>query len=173
MNAAITRSDAGVAGLGIDPNASCTNCHGETSALMVQHSPQQTAGYSADQLIKIFTEASKPEGAPQRTQIPAMAWQTFHKWQMDEASKKAIVVYLRSLPPKPTNANVDFLGAVRALLPEGGLDFARFRGDGGIRFRGDGGSRPTGGGSTGGGSTGANDAGTSTPVTVSNMDAGT
>jgi len=160
MQAAIRSSDAGAIGFGIDPSASCTNCHGDTSALEVQHSPQQTAGYSAAELIKIFTEATKPEGIPQRTTLPAMIWNQFHKWQMSDAEKQAIVVYLRSLPPKPTNANIDFLGAARRLLPEGGI---RFNFDGGIRRRGDGGSSTT-----------TPDAGSSstTTVTPSNMDAG-
>lgn len=162
MQAAITRTDGGMFGFGLDPNASCTNCHGEGSPLMVEHTPQQTAGYSAEELIKVFTEAVKPEGVGQRTDIPEQAWKMFHKWRMSEEEQKAIIVYLRSLPPKPTNTNIDFGRAIRGLI-----------GDAGIRFpgRGDGG-RPIITPRSDAGAADAGRSGSTTPVT-GGLDAGT
>lgn len=163
MQGAIRRTDAGMFGFGLDPNASCTNCHGEGSPLMVEHTPQQTAGYSAEELIKVFTEAQKPEGVGQRTDIPEQAWKAFHKWQMSEEEQRAIIVYLRSLTPKPTNSDIDFGRAIRGLL-----------GDAGIRFPSRDGGRPviTPRSDAGAAAPDAGASGTTTPVT-GGLDAGT
>lgn len=163
MQSAITRTDGGMFGFGLDPNASCTNCHGEGSPLMVEHTPQQTGGYSAEELIKVFTEAVKPEGVGQRTNIPEMAWKAFHKWKMSEEEQKAIIVYLRSLTPKPTNSQIDFGRAIRGLI-----------GDAGIRFPGRDGGRPviTPRSDAGAGAADAGGSGSTTTVT-GGIDAGT
>jgi hypothetical protein len=79
--------------------ASCTNCHGDTSRMDVQHTPMQTAGYSDQQLIDIFTKAKKPEGVEQRI-MPLEKWQRIHQWDVPVNVQKGIVVYLRSLEPK-------------------------------------------------------------------------
>jgi hypothetical protein len=115
-----------------DPNAACSNCHGTTANILdVEHTPQQTGGYSPAQLVTIFTMGQKPDGVPMRSMIPQQAWSSFHKWNMTDAEKEGIVVYLRSLAPK-AQGEFDF-----------GID--RFRGDGGFRVP-DGGFRfPDGG----------------------------
>jgi hypothetical protein len=158
---AFVNTDASMFGVGVNENASCNNCHGEASTLKVEHTPQQAAGYSPEELINVFTMAKKPEGAPMRVQnIPANIWQQIHKWKMSEEEQKGIIVYLRSLAPKPTNNMIDF-GGLRGLLPEGG-----------IRFPGGGGRRDGGAGRNDAGG-GSGDAGTGTVVTPSGMDAGT
>lgn len=107
----------------------CTTCHGVTAQTFgdVEHTPQQTGGYSDDQLIKIFTMAQKPAGIGQHTNVSLSSWQSFHKWSATDAQKRGLVVYLRSLAPKA----------------QGTLDFGGFRprGDGGMgRPRRDGGT---------------------------------
>ena len=91
--------------------ASCTNCHNTSaSAIAVEHTPTQTAGYSDEQLIAIFTQGQKPAGytfnsfflkmLPQ----PDCVYSMFHTWTMDESTKQGIVLKLRSLPPQKQEA---------------------------------------------------------------------
>jgi len=82
-----------------DKQAACTNCHGDGSRMDVQHTPMQTAGYSDQDLINIFTKAQKPQGVPQRI-MPLDKWQKIHQWDVPENVQKGIIVYLRSLEPK-------------------------------------------------------------------------
>ena len=88
-------------------DASCTNCHNtSSSAIAVEHTPTQTAGYSDEQLISIFSQGQKPAGyqfnsvflkmLPQPDCIYAM----FHTWMIDEETKKGIILKLRSIEPK-------------------------------------------------------------------------
>lgn len=53
-----------------DKQLSCTNCHGENASATkegdVEHTPTQTAGYSDEELITIFTKGKKPPGVAQR-----------------------------------------------------------------------------------------------------------
>jgi hypothetical protein len=123
---AIGRTDAG---FGPNQLAQCSFCHGETGALEVAHTPQQAGGYSDDELIKIFTEATKPAGIGMRTTFPEMQWKMIHKWQMNDDEKKGMVIYLRSLTPQPTNSELDFGRAIRRAI--GDASFPRF--DGGFR----------------------------------------
>jgi len=95
---------------------SCTNCHGTTATLGdVEHTPQQTGGYSDEQLISIFNNATKPEGVEMRSMIPKQIWQYFHKWETSDAERKGLLAYLRAIAPKAQGA-FDF-GAV----PGGGM----------------------------------------------------
>jgi hypothetical protein len=82
----------------------CTNCHGPAAQgqlVDVQHSPQQTGGYSDEELIGIFTLGQKPQGGGCRVVMPCSTWASFHKWDVNEEEKKGIVLYLRSLEPTP------------------------------------------------------------------------
>jgi len=120
------RRDSGIAR---NAMAACTFCHipegaagtgtTDTMRIDVEHTPQQTAGYSDEQIIKIFAEGIKPEGSNWRV-IPAAfgprIYPTFHKWDVPDVTKKGIVAYLRSLTPKAQGA-IDFGG----LLMGGGL----------------------------------------------------
>jgi hypothetical protein len=89
----------------------CTNCHGNTANTMffdVQHTPQQTGGYTDEDLINIFTKGLKPPGSGCRA-ISCSAWNSFHKWDANEEETKGIVLYLRSLEPSPQGP-LDFGG---------------------------------------------------------------
>jgi hypothetical protein len=89
----------------------CTNCHGATSNTMffdVQHTPQQTGGYTDEDIINIFTKGQKPPGGGCRA-ISCGVWSSFHKWDATEEETKGIVFYLRSLEPSPQGP-LDFGG---------------------------------------------------------------
>jgi len=104
--------DGGGGGFFKDKQLSCTNCHGaaaDKGSGDVEHTPTQTAGYSDQDLINIFTKGQKPAGVPQRVMMNKKAWSKLHQWQMDEYAVKGIVVYLRSLEPK-SQGDVDFGG---------------------------------------------------------------
>jgi len=121
--------------------ASCTNCHSGAGAgenADVEHTPMQTAGYSDQELIDIFTKGKKPAGVKQRVMTNKNMWSKIHQWEMDEFAVKGIVVYLRSLEPKS----------------QGDVDFGGFGGG-----RGKGGGGGGGGGKGGGGGRGGGDAG--------------
>jgi hypothetical protein len=128
-------TDAGADG-GTD--AKCTSCHGDTASMgpfkTVQHTPEQTGGFSDDDLIGIFEHGMVPKGGYFDTSIvPLTVWQAFHKWDVGGA-EKGLVVYLRSLTP-----------AAQTGMAAGGNFGNRFDGgvmrDGGV-FRRDGGMRP-------------------------------
>jgi len=91
--------------------AACTNCHakGEGENKDVEHTPMQTAGYTDQELINIFTKGTKPAGVKQRIMTNKSMWQKIHTWEMDEFAVKGLVVYLRSLEPK-SQGETDFGG---------------------------------------------------------------
>jgi hypothetical protein len=95
----------------VDPLLACTNCHARGGDKAdIEHTPMQTAGYSDEDLAKIFTQGTKPPGVKMRT--PAMSasqWQKIHRWQMEDDEKAGIIVYLRSLEPE-SQGDVDFGG---------------------------------------------------------------
>jgi hypothetical protein len=104
----------------IPREASCANCHNNTMGLTVEHSPLQTAGYSDDELIAIFTTGAKPMGAtfnsPFLKQIPAAfvmpIYKMLHTWTISAEVQRGVVFKLRSITPK--------------VQPE--IDLARLRG---------------------------------------------
>jgi hypothetical protein len=102
--------DGGFMSFELPNDLSCRNCHGATAqALDVEHTPQQTGGYSDDDLIKIFTMGMKPEGAKFHTPFPPTIYERYHTWEATDEEKKGLVVYLRSLEPK-TQGMLDFQG---------------------------------------------------------------
>ncbi len=104
--------DGGGGGGWKDKQLSCTNCHANTSGAAnkdIEHTPMQTAGYSDEELITIFTKGEKPAGIPQRVMMKKEAWSKLHRWEMDEFAVKGLVVYLRALEPK-SQGDVDFGG---------------------------------------------------------------
>ena len=120
-------------------DVACTSCHGDTATMgpfkTVSHTPMQTAGFSDDQLIKIFTMGQLPEGAYfDDTIVPRQQWSNFHRWTMTPEQATAMVVYLRSLTPESQKGSRNFGG--RVMRPDGGF------GDGGGGGRGDGGRGP-------------------------------
>jgi hypothetical protein len=116
MQGAAAGAGGGTAAMGGVPNfaalipkdASCGNCHNNTSGLTVEHTPQQTAGYSDDDLIKIFTTGAKPMGvgfnSPLLKMVPAQfampLYTMLHTWDIAPEVQRGIVFKLRSITPK-------------------------------------------------------------------------
>jgi hypothetical protein len=86
----------------------CTSCHG-TSA--VEHTPQQTGGFTDQQLKDIFEKGTLP---PQDAINPffggAAHFAMFHLWTVaDDDEATGLVAYLRSLAPM-AQGSIDFGG---------------------------------------------------------------
>lgn len=97
-----------------DHPPACTNCHGDTATSSyfrtVSHTPQQTGGFSDDQLAGIITMAAVPmAGYFDNSIIPQQFWMFFHRWA-DITDPKGMVTYLRSLTPKMQSGRTDFGG---------------------------------------------------------------
>jgi hypothetical protein len=98
------------------PGPACTNCHGPTATggvfQGIEHTPEQTAGFSDEDLTNIIVNGIIPDGGYyDSTIIPYQYWQFFHKWaDLTPAQQKGMVVYLRSLTPTPQNGKLDFGG---------------------------------------------------------------
>lgn len=126
--------------------SACTFCHipdGATASntnmrqVDVEHTPQQTAGYSDEDLINIFTKGMKPPGAGFRIvngggalpdTLAATIYMGLHQWEVAPETQKGIVAYLRSLAPK-AQAAIDFGGLLRGGVP-GGMGAATAGGGG-------------------------------------------
>jgi hypothetical protein len=139
---------------GVDPHgAACNNCHGDSATMgpyrTVAHTPEQTGGFSDDELIKIFTMGVVPVGGYFDEGIVTMTqWHGFHQWTMTPTEAKGMVTYLRSLTPQSQMGMRGDFGGRRG---DGGRgDGSRMRGDGG-RMRDDGGNVDPGTGGAGGG----------------------
>jgi hypothetical protein len=140
--------EAGVRDAAAFGELACTNCHGDNANGLfkdVAHTPEQTGGFSDQDLINIFTQAQVPDGGYFDPNIVSyQRWQTFHQWDMTPDEAKGIVIYLRGLTPEQQNGSSNFGGR-----RDGGF------GDGG-RHRRDGGGGPPPSDDSGGGS--SNDA---------------
>jgi hypothetical protein len=115
----------------------CTDCHGDTASTgpfkTVQHTPEQTGGFSDADLMGIFQMGVVPKGGYFDTTIVSYAmWQSFHKWDVGD-SAKGLVVYLRSLAPAMQTGVPNFGGRF-----DGGIPMR----DGGFGMREGGGMRP-------------------------------
>lgn len=132
--------------------AACTNCHGDTASgpfKTVQHTPEQTGGFSDAELIGIFQNATVPMGGYFDASIVSyVEWQSFHKWDVGD-TPQTMVVYLRSLTPAAQTGMANFGGR---FMGNGGAAGAGGRGGG---MGGRGGGR----GGAGGGAGMANSAG--------------
>ena len=138
----------GVADASTTPDAgpACTNCHGPNANgpfKDVAHTPEQTGGFSDQDLLGIILTGTVPDGGyfdpnvlvpnasgnPQREALAYAEWHGFHHWtDIDPVTQgPGIIAYLRSLAPTAQNGMADFGG--------------RF-GDAGPRGRRDGGGRP-------------------------------
>jgi hypothetical protein len=125
-----------------DHPPACTNCHGDTATSSyfrtVSHTPQQTGGFSDDQLAGIITQAAVPmAGYFDNSIIPQQFWMFFHRWS-DIQNPKQMVVYLRSLTPKMQSGRTDFGGFMIPARPMGGTGGAT--GAGGAATMGTGGA---------------------------------
>jgi hypothetical protein len=148
----------------------CTNCHGETATSSVfrtvSHTPQQTGGFSDDELIAVFmTGVIPPGGYYDSTILPQTIWQYFHKWtDITDAQKKGVLIYLRALTPKPQGGKIDFQQLMMATGGgAGGAPAGGSTGAGGTPSAGGataaGGSTAAGGTTAGGGAGGSAGAG--------------
>jgi hypothetical protein len=92
----------------------CNNCHGETATSSifkdVSHTPEQTGGFSDDQLLGIILHGSFPDsGFFDPTIVPYATWNAFHRWaDISEDQQRGIIVYLRSLTPAPQKGEPNF-----------------------------------------------------------------
>jgi hypothetical protein len=111
----------------IPTDSSCANCHNNMSMITVEHTPQQTAGYSDDDLIQIFTMGVKPMGgtfnSPFLKNIPdpnlqACIYQSFHTWNIADDIKQGVVLKLRSIEPAPQES-VDITRLFMNMRPAG------------------------------------------------------
>jgi hypothetical protein len=115
----------------IPDDLSCKNCHGSGAmALDVEHTPQQTGGYSDEELINIFANGTKPPGGKFKTMIPPFIYTMFHTWGATEAEKKGLVAYLRSIAPA-AQGEFDFGGLLNRGRGNAGAGGASAAGAGG------------------------------------------
>ena len=154
----------------IDPPGmppACTNCHGDQATNSVfktiSHTPEQTGGFSDQDLIQIFTAGAVPQdGYFDTSLVPSFVWSFFHKWSdITGDAQQGMVVYLRSLAPKAQGGTSDFNMFRRArIMPattgSGGASGAggASSSTGGSPSSAGGTSGSSGGTSSGGGSTG-------------------
>lgn len=111
----ITLGGSGAQPDGGAQQAACTNCHGPTANgpfKAVTHTPEQTGGFSDQELTDIFVRGTVPQGGYFDANIvPYPLWQAFHQWDVGDAAK-GLVVYLRSLTPAPQKGSFN-IGAFR------------------------------------------------------------
>jgi hypothetical protein len=101
-------------------DASCANCHNGVNQMLgvdvtIEHTPQQTAGYSDDELIKIFTMGAKPAGGKFHSPLfegqPLIfverSYKQMHTWDIAPEAERGIVYKLRSITPQ-TQEQVDY-----------------------------------------------------------------
>jgi hypothetical protein len=101
---------------GFNDEASCAECHRKaTWGAVIQHTPSQTAGYSDEEIIMIFTMAKKPVGWKQHITDLRPYWMKFHKWKMSPAQARGLISYLRALEP---TAMEDFMDQTNEPPPE-------------------------------------------------------
>ncbi len=92
----------------------CTNCHGVTATNSiftdVSHTPEQTGGFSDNDLVNIVVHGQFPDGGYFDSNIVSYySWQGFHRWaDITPDHQKGIITYLRSLTPEPQKGSVNF-----------------------------------------------------------------
>jgi hypothetical protein len=106
----------------------CTNCHGATGMTLftdVQHTPEQTGGFSDEDLINIIVNGEIPDGgyfdptvilpscdgSADCTAQAYQTWHSIHRWcDISTDEYTGIVTYLRSLTPAPQTGTSNFGG---------------------------------------------------------------
>jgi hypothetical protein len=92
----------------------CTNCHGETATngpyTDVSHTPEQTGGFSDDDLLGIILHGNFPDGGFFDTSVAnPVAWHGFHQWSdIQPDQQRGIITYLRSLTPVNQRGSANF-----------------------------------------------------------------
>jgi hypothetical protein len=114
----------GVRGMG--GYVACTSCHSNNpGSPAIEHTPEQTGGFTDAQLKQIFMMGQLPASDANPLQINPMMFQSFHQWMFaDDNEANGTIAYLRSLTP----------------MAQGAIDFGGHgHGDGGMGPYGDGG----------------------------------
>jgi len=95
-----------------NPPAACTNCHGDVGNgklfgmslyTDVSHTPEQTGGFSDQDLVNVFVNGVVPPGGYFDPSITSYAtWHDFHRWaDISTTDEQAgMTAFLRSLAPK-------------------------------------------------------------------------
>jgi len=92
----------------------CTSCHGETATngpfTDVSHTPEQTGGFSDEDILNIVLRGDFPDGGFfDHTIVNYDAWHNFHRWaDITPDQQRGIVTYLRSLTPRDQKGAVNF-----------------------------------------------------------------
>jgi hypothetical protein len=111
-----------------DGGTACTNCHGPTADTAfkdVSHTPEQTGGFTDQDLANIILNGEVPDGGyfdptvlvascdggPACTQQAYNEWHSFHRWtDITTDELPGVICYLRSLAPAPQNGTSNFGG---------------------------------------------------------------
>ncbi len=105
----------------------CTDCHSPNDAGAgagfndVAHTPEQTGGFSDQQLLDIIQNGIVPgwstdagpagdAGYFDTTILSYRRWHNLHQWGLTPAEKTGIVAYLRSIPPAAQTGTSNFGG---------------------------------------------------------------
>ena len=117
MRPAMSAAGEGTCGLPVSielpTTSACGNCHNPMNTISVEHTPTQTAGYSNEDLVNIFSAGQKPAGGTfnspflRNAPMPDCIYGEFHTWEMSDAEKKGIVWKLRSIAPR-VQQEIDF-----------------------------------------------------------------
>jgi hypothetical protein len=95
-----------------DAGPACTGCHGDnpTGGFFsgVQHTPEQTGGFSDQALVGIFHDGTDP--TYDTSYLPYEYWHAFHTWTdiATPEQQKGIITYLRALKPVEDMGGVNF-----------------------------------------------------------------
>jgi hypothetical protein len=121
------QNDSGCGFAELEGGTACTNCHGATGATLfndVAHTPEQTGGFSDEDLISIIVKGEIPDGgyfdpgviipgceAGTCVQHAYQRWHNIHQWcDITPDEYTGIVTYLRSLTPAPQMGTSNFGG---------------------------------------------------------------
>jgi hypothetical protein len=100
-----------------DAGPACTECHGANSTATIgfsdiSHTPEQTGGFSDQDLLGIIVHGQVPDGGYfDPSIISQQSWSQFHQWSdIQGDTQQGMVVYLRSLTPTSQNGTSNFGG---------------------------------------------------------------
>jgi hypothetical protein len=111
----------------------CNSCHGtDPGSAAIQHTPEQTGGFTDDQIKGIFMSGKLPPSDANPLMINPTQFSSFHQWQFaDDTEINGTIAYLRSLTPMAQGA-IDFGGHGRPDGGMGGYGDGGHHGDGGF-----------------------------------------
>ena len=93
-------------------NAMCAGCHSsQPNSPAIEHTPEQTGGYTDQQLIDIFVNGILPtQDQSNSLFVSPMFFKSFHTWMTAGPDEQmGLVAYLRALAPK-AEGSLDFGG---------------------------------------------------------------